>query len=139
MPTKERVADWRARLAAALHRHERQPFSWGQSDCFLMAMDAAEAITGIDPYADERGKYRSAVGAARRLKRRGFDSPEEALAAVADTVPRPAIRAGDIAVVDDNQGGEALVISIGRCLHGKSPSGILRLPLSAAKRAYRFR
>jgi len=133
-----RLPDWRERLSLVMRRHADEPFTWGRSDCFLLAMDVCEAILGTDPYADERGRYRSAVGAARRLRRRGFGSPEDALAAVSILIEPAAVLPGDIAIVDDVSGGEAMAVVTGRLIEGKGVAGAIRLPLTAAKRAYRF-
>lgn len=65
---RPRLRDWQSRLAALLAEREARPFVWGEHDCGLFVADACVALTGHDPVADLRGRYRSAAGAARLLK-----------------------------------------------------------------------
>lgn len=60
-----------ARLGQLLASRLQQPFAWGRSDCWLLAADAAHALTGRDPAADLRGHYSSAWQAIRTLQREG--------------------------------------------------------------------
>jgi hypothetical protein len=67
----QRLPDWEPRLLAWLKRCDRLPYRWGQHDCCTFAAGAAEAQTGVDFYAPFQGRYRSARGAARVLRRAG--------------------------------------------------------------------
>lgn len=59
-----------ARLQRLLAQALARPFAWGAHDCALLVADAAEALTGVDPAADLRGRYSSEGGAHRLLMRR---------------------------------------------------------------------
>ena len=136
---------WELRLLEVVADHSRRPFAWGGvgggSDCHMMAMDAVVAVTGADPYADERGRYSTRRGALRRFRARGFGWLGEAYAAVLDEIPPAHAQRGDIGLVlvDDGKGGtvEAAVVMLPPHAHGKSETGAVRVPVSAVTRAFR--
>lgn len=107
----------------------------------MMAMDAVEAITGTDPYAEDRGRYRTARGALRRLTARGFSGLGDAYGAVFSEVAPAQAQRGDIGLVrlPDEAGrlAEAAVVIVPPHAYGKAETGALRLPLSAVTRAFR--
>ena len=74
----QRLADWEPRIAAYLDACADRPFAYGTHDCCLFAAGAIEALTGVDAGAPWRGRYKTEAGAARALKRRGFDSHDAA-------------------------------------------------------------
>lgn len=116
-----------------LERHASEPFSWQDSHCFFRMMDAAKAVTGVDPYENERGKAKTKRGAYGRLKRRGFASIEEALAAVYPRIPMAQAKRGDLVVIPADKveaGAPAGGIVIGADLVGVTETGSLRVPLS---------
>lgn len=57
--------NWRERLNAFLQEAATTPFVWGRRDCVLFAADAVLVMTGEDPAAEIRGRYETAIGAAR--------------------------------------------------------------------------
>lgn len=66
-----RIQDWPTSFAAFLSRKSREPFAWGTNDCVMFAADAVLAITGDDPCAKFRGKYKTAKGAATLMRKHG--------------------------------------------------------------------
>ena len=66
-----RVANWTTLLAAYIDERRDVPFTWGKADCCLFAADWVRLATDLDPAADLRGKYDSALGAGRIIKQRG--------------------------------------------------------------------
>lgn len=66
-----RYPDWEARLAAYLEPLRVRPFEWGRHDCCTFAAGAVEAMTGVDPMPEFRGRYSTAIGSARALRRHG--------------------------------------------------------------------
>jgi hypothetical protein len=97
----QRRSDWEARLSAYLaERVDTLPFTWGQSDCALYTADAVLEMTGTDIAAPFRGKYSTAAGSARALKRYGAGT----LKATFDTLlpPKPIgyARRGDVVMHD---------------------------------------
>lgn len=95
-----RLPDWDRRLARAVDRHVDIPGEWGKADCLLTCADIVEAITGVDPAADIRGKYKTEAGAARLLRRRGCSDVGEALAALFPTEAVLMAQRGDLGVVE---------------------------------------
>ena len=69
-----RHPDWDTRLAAYLESIRLRAFEWGGHDCCLFAAGAVLAMTGDDPMAEVRGRYSTAIGAARALTRIGAGS-----------------------------------------------------------------
>ncbi|MCQ9615946.1 hypothetical protein L1889_03865 [Paenalcaligenes niemegkensis] len=66
----ERYDDWPEKLAAFIETRRERVFSWGSQDCALFAADAVIEMTGVDLAKELRG-YRSARGAANRIKKAG--------------------------------------------------------------------
>lgn len=66
-----RKPDWDTRLAAYLEPLRARPFVWGKHDCCTFTAGAVEAMTGIDPIPEFRGRYTTAIGSARALRRYG--------------------------------------------------------------------
>ena len=66
-----RLDDWQTLLAEELSKP--RSFSWGKNDCCLFAGDIVQTITGIDPAATFRGKYDTALGAIKEIKRQGYE------------------------------------------------------------------
>ena len=65
----ERLPDWERRLADYIEAIDIA--SLGAAPCAQFAADCAQAITGVDFYESYRGRYKTAAGAARVLKRIG--------------------------------------------------------------------
>jgi hypothetical protein len=83
-----------------LERAGRTPFAWGAHDCLLFP--AAWCRAGVDPVADFRGRYRTARGALRILKREGglLDLASRQMAAAGlQPVPPAEVAAGDVGVI----------------------------------------
>lgn len=93
-----RIAGWESRLARAIEAHHAQPMAYGSSDCFLLAADSVEAVTGARIYADCR-RYRTELGAARCLRRKGFETLAEAFGALFEPIAVARAGRGDIGVV----------------------------------------
>lgn len=91
-----RIDGWDDRLLAVIERHGAAAYAPGVMDCFMLAMDAAEALTGARPY---RPRYRTDAGALRALKRAGFDTLREAVAAIWPERPAGHWQRGDVAVL----------------------------------------
>lgn len=116
-----RLPDWDARLFAVVEAHEGAAFVWGHADCFTFAMACVEAVTGANPYADEAGRWRSAAGARRRLRARGFGSIEAAIAAVFPEIPPALAQRGDLAIVHGAH--ETVTVSLGARFLSLAPAG----------------
>lgn len=79
MQRDARVADWERRLVQAVESVRGKSFSWGTHDCATWAFDIRRDLTGGEDIAALwRGRYRTALGAHRVMKRLGWDSLEAA-------------------------------------------------------------
>jgi hypothetical protein len=78
-----RKPDWEARLAAYLEPLRLRAFAWGQHDCCTFSAGAVEAMTGVDPMPEFRGRYSTAIGSARALSRFGRGTLDATLDAAA--------------------------------------------------------
>lgn len=61
-----RLPDWPARLAEAVERARREPFSWERHNCGLLLADAVLAMTGTDPADALRSEFAAGRRAAWR-------------------------------------------------------------------------
>jgi hypothetical protein len=63
--------NWPDLLAQFIEQRRNVPFKWGKVDCCLFAADWVLLATNLDPASNLRGKYDSALGARRIIKRNG--------------------------------------------------------------------
>lgn len=111
------------------------PFAWGRHDCALFAADWVQALTGADPAEGLRGRYRTALGAARLIKREG------GLEAIAEARlgerinPRLAQR-GDVVLLDGSH-GPTLGVCLGVDAAAPGADGLMLVPMRRAQAAWR--
>lgn len=130
-----RLENWPDRMFEVIARHAAIPFAWGVSDCMQLVMDSNEAITGAHPYPKAKA-YRSQRGAAACLRRHGFETIVEALAAKYDLVPVAMAQRGDNGVVQV-AGVLSSVLCEGASWVGKTEGGIIRLSRAHVVQAFR--
>ncbi len=129
------------RLFDLLLARRTRVFQWGENDCALFACDLVEAATGMDYAAPFRGRYRTAAGAARALRRFAGGGLEAAAEKITqdnglEEVPPLMAQRGDFILVDVTE-GPALGVCLGETLVAAGPAGALTLPLKRARRAWR--
>lgn len=134
-----RFEDWPVRLASFIEGAEKRPFLWGEWDCCLLAADWVLAATGFDAAADFRGKYATAAGARRLIKKHGdmltmVRSLTEAHG-MREINPKMAQR-GDVCLVESIH-GDALGVCIGARIACAGIDGLTDLPMPFAKAAWR--
>lgn len=131
---------WEAALAETVAAWRARPFAWGEADCLLFAAASVDALTGSGHFAEHAGRYRTPLGARRRLGG-GYDR----LIAVLDGMfPRRGVafaRRGDLAFLPDPSDrlfrGSVMVVDLnGRSLLAPGESGLARRSLSAASIAW---
>lgn len=139
-----RREDWPERLHDAFSKIAQRPFAWGTSDCLLTAADAIQAMTGSDPAVAHRGTYSSQAGALRIVAASGCSSLEAFIAQLAtahgylEIRPKFAQR-GDLVLFDAQQGTACGIVHLnGREAVCAGESGLVRLPVSTARRAWRI-
>lgn len=112
-------------MIAYLREAARRPFAWGRSDCSLFMADWVLRASGVDPAAPLRGRYRTALGAARHVRRRGgMEAMGRALAEAAGLPVTSAPRPGDIGLVRDPLAGPLFAIRTAIGWAAKAPRGI---------------
>ena len=122
-----RLADWEQRLADYLGAASEMPHEYGQLDCALHGANAALAITGVDHGRPFRGRYRTALGAARMLRRYGAGTIEATFDRDLAVIPPAFAQRGDLVLADGSVGvcigGEALFVG-----EQGGHSGLVRVP-----------
>ncbi len=132
-----RIDNWPSRFAEAVAAAERTPFVWGSHDCGSFATDCERAITGGTLFADVLGgNYKTALGAARHLKRAGFADIEALVAARLLEIPVNFAQRGDW-VVSDSDFGPVIGVMLGDTFASVGDDGLIRQGRAFARRAWR--
>ena len=132
-----RAPGWELRLAAAIESATGRAFQWGQHDCAIWAFDLRRDLTGGDDTAQSwRGRYRTARGAVRVMRRLGWSSLE---AAGRDLLgePLPSVhlaQRGDLVLA---KSGLGFGVCLGARTAGIAPSGLALVPLAVCALAWR--
>lgn len=133
-----RIDHWERHLIAAIEAARDRPFRWGRHDCATFAFDLRRDLTGgFDVAALWRGRYSTARGAHRVMRRLGWSSLEAAgrdllghpLASV------PLAQRGDLVLADTGLG---FGICLGAKAAGMTPGGLILVPLSSCALAWRI-
>lgn len=132
-----RLPDWRTRLTAYLAEVARRPFRPGSMDCAMFVAGAVKAMTGEDPAAGFRGRYYSLSGGRRLVTAAGHADMIGVAAAQFPEVAPIFAQAGDIAVVDGDDGAPAFGLVQGALIYVRRPEGLGLVPLTDARRAFR--
>ena len=93
-----RTSDWESRLGDYIAAKRAASFEWGVNDCCTFSAGAVEALTGIDPMPEYRGKYTTALGSARALKGQTL---EQVLNCKFAEIPIAFAQRGDLVLMDD--------------------------------------
>lgn len=133
-----RVSNWETRLAQAVEAARDLPFAWGSHDCATWAFDVVRDLSGGADYAAQwRGRYTTALGSHRILRKLGWASLEAGgRALLGDPLATPLLaQRGDMVL-----GGAdpAFGICIGARAAFVGPEGLTFVPLSACHLAWRI-
>lgn len=131
-----RIKGWERALRLVVERHMALPSVYGISDCYLVADDAVEAITGERMYADACG-YTTPLGAARKLRQHGFETVSDAFAARFAEIPVMAAQRGDIGVIHQPNGDVTGGVFTGAGFFTRSGDRAVFLPCTDVARAFR--
>lgn len=130
-----RLPNWERRLTAAVQTHMGVDAVWGVSDCYLLADDCVLAITGERMHPDHLG-YKTEMGAAKKLRKRGFSDVGAAFAARFESIPPSLAQRGDIGVIErDGKVYGGVFTSLGFAARGHQTLEFH--PASDVTRAYR--
>ncbi len=131
-----RVDHWDRLLAAAIDTARAKPFVWGVHDCPTFAFEMRMILTGGDDVAALwRGRYTTALGGARVMRRLGWASLEDMGRALLGD-PRPAVllaQRGDIVLADT---GVGFGVCTGVSAVGMAPEGLVSVPLTSCRLAW---
>jgi hypothetical protein len=131
-----RITHWERLLAAAITTAGSKPFVWGLHDCPTFAFETRMMLTGgEDVAALWRGRYTTALGGARVMRRLGWSSLEEMGHALLGEprVSGLSAQRGDILLADTGLG---FGICIGASAVGMAPEGLVSVPLTACRVAW---
>ena len=136
-PQSTRRPGWEHRLAEAIEAARDRPFRWGRHDCAIFAFDLRRDIAGgHDVAALWRGRYTTARGAVRMMRRLGW----HALEAVGRDLlgePLPSVhlaQRGDLVLANTGLG---FGVCLGARAAGIAPEGLVFVPLSACRLVWR--
>ncbi|TPN79959.1 hypothetical protein [Mesorhizobium sp. B1-1-2] len=97
-----RVKGWERLLKAAVEKHMALPSLYGTSDCYLIPDDAVLAVTGKTMFGAAARKYKTPAGAGKQLRKRGFETVEDAFRSKFTEIAPSLAKRGDIGVVERN-------------------------------------
>lgn len=125
--------DWAQRLNDYLKANINTPFEWGEFDCCLHVANAVEAMTGNDFAKDFRGRYSTALGAQRALKKYGKGNIHDTLEDIFGyALTRLLAGRGSIVLVDTPEGDALGIVWAGK-IWVAMPQGLGTMPLRKAK------
>ncbi len=138
MVARPRVPGWELRLAGAIEAARGRAFQWGQHDCAIWAFDLRRDLTGGGDVAELwRGRYRTAHGAARVMRRLGWSNLEAAgRSLLGDPLPSVHLaQRGDLVLAGS---GPGFGVCLGAQAAGIAPEGLVRVPLASCSLAWRI-
>lgn len=94
----QRHPEWHKRLPLVYEKHSALPGQWGVSDCWILTMDALEAVTGEIMFPKLR-KYSSEKSGYKLFAKQGFKTVDAALASMFEPVPKTMMQRGDVGTV----------------------------------------
>jgi hypothetical protein len=124
----KKVEGWHYNLRRYIETSAATPFKTGTHDCALFWAGGVEAMTGIDPAADYRGKYTTFRDGKQLI---GGDLGDYAKRFF-EEVPPAMAQVGDLAMVKGACG-----IVQGEHIYMLGRGGIMTVPLTRATRAFR--
>lgn len=136
LPTTK-IPGWEDQLYEVIVKARGKVFSYEEGhNCFFFAMDCVKAQIGIDPFAGDRPFAKTKEAAAARLKFKGYEDVEEAIADCFKPCEPIMARRGDIAIVELG-GAKYSCVFANLGLVGLMEKGITFLGSDRAKRAYK--
>lgn len=131
-----RVKGWERELRLVVEKHVALPSAYGISDCYIIADDAVEAVTGKRMFTGARG-YRTAPGAAKKLRKRGFLTVADAFAARFTEIPVLMAQRGDIGTIHQPNGEVTGGVFTGAGFFTRDGDRAVFLPCTDVARAFR--
>jgi hypothetical protein len=130
-----KLTGWEGRLSSVVDDAVNRKFIWGEHDCSLFAARCADAVYGTKFEAANTGKYKTARGAAGRVKRLGgYDAHLRKLGF--NPVLKSFAQRGDTAIIEQD-GREALGVVMGPNIVAASTDGLAFVPVGDALGVWR--
>ncbi len=130
-------AGWEAILAAAVEAARTRAFVWGTHDCATWAFDLRRDLTGGDDTAAFwRGRYRTARGAVRVMRRLGWASMPEAGVALLGS-PLADVRLAQRGDLELSPDATAFGVCLGAQVAFLAPEGLTLRALQSCTLAWR--
>lgn len=116
-----------------------QKFIRGRCDCFTLAADVVEALTGRPaPFRTYVGSYKSLAGAVDLLIKKGFGDLGAGFASIYQEIAPGSALLGDIGIPSGGAARTTIYIFDGQSwVSRRIPEGIGRVRLSQVHRAFR--
>lgn len=136
----KRYPDWAKRLNDFIDSVRAVPFSWERHDCAVgFAAGAVLAQTGVDVAGKFRGKFKTAQGALRVLKKAGHDNLADAVAALLPRYDHPSqAHLGDVAAIPkDDEFGFTIGVVNGETILVLSERSMGVVPRELATQAFK--
>ncbi|MBO6885986.1 MAG: hypothetical protein JJ869_20760 [Marivita sp.] len=130
------VDHWERLLAAAIDAARAKPFVWSVHDCPTFAFEVRMILTGGEDIAALwRGRYTTALGGQRVMRRLGWASLEEMGRALLGEPRRSVLltQRGDVVLADTGLG---FGICTGASAVGMAPEGLVTVPLTSCRFAW---
>ncbi len=134
-----RTHDWPEKLYASIDKAKTQAFEWGTHDCACFVCDCVEAMTGNDPFKELRGKYSTAAGAMRAIRKWANvnDLPALATSFWGESIEISYASRGDVILIE-YEGNDNFGIIVGTHAVFLTPEGIISIPVNKCKMAWRI-
>ena len=137
----DRKNNWEVELTSYLRSVARKPFCWRKHNCFIFAVDAIEAMTGVNYGKQILGEYvdicHDQQSAREYLITKGYKSHVHMIAK--NFTPRPSVLnmfRGDLSVMRDLNGDAALGICQGEKVYMAGPVGLMTIPAQHVRKAF---
>lgn len=132
LPREAWPVDWPERLHAHIAAAGARGHVWGANDCALFTCNWIRAISGHDPAAAFRGRYSTAKGSLRALRRYGQG---ELLATFSALMPPPVARLkarrGDACALWTEAGFALGLVADNRAVFLAPDKGLTLMPLTS--------
>jgi hypothetical protein len=137
-PTIQRRGDWHSRLNAFVDGVKRMPFDWATNNCGEhFAFGAVKTMTDVDIGSHYRGRYTTAAGAVRVMRKDGFDNLGDLVASHLPEIHPSRARLGDLAAIpDDSPFGFTLGVVNGETVLMLGEHSMAVVPISQAARTF---
>lgn len=130
-----RLDGWERVLVEAVETARSTPFQWGVTDCACWAFEVRARLTGGEDVAAQwRGRYRTATGSLRVMRRLGW-ADIEAMGRALLGEPLPTVlmaQRGDLVLMDQGFG-----VVIGAQAVGMGEAGLGVAPITAGRLGWR--